>query len=269
MTVIVYRSKSASFAANRVAKAVPGIKAVQQDSTIPADARAVVRWDCWADGLSLPQGAIDINPAIAVQRARDKAETRRLLAELAPPTWFARPDIQVPCVIRPKTHKAGARFHVVRETSGVLRAVRRCGNGWYASRLIEKAREFRVFVVQGRVVAVSERFPAHATDVAWNLARGGRLINLERKAWPTDILRAALEAARRLGLGFGAVDACFCTEGRAWIFEANTSPALRNKFTIKQIAKGLAACGTMVIPPIKDGAQKAKSFAHPAIVGER
>lgn len=248
-TVIVYRSRSASFAANRVAAASSGdIRAVQQDAYRHQEGdTAVVRWDCYV-GLSHPDSVLDVNPAARVAVVRDKTASRILLAELAPQTWFTLADVQVPCVIRPRRHKAGAHFHIVRETSDILRATRRCGSGWYASRLITKQREFRVFMVQGRVAAVSERFPRTEDDgntsaIAWNLALGGRLINVARPGWPVGVLKASITAMGRLGLGFGAVDACIDTAGQTFIFEVNCSPALRNKFTIKQLAKALAFTG--------------------------
>lgn len=269
-TVIVYRSRSASFAANRVAAASSGdIRAVQQDAYRHQEGdTAVVRWDCYV-GLSHPDSVLDVNPAARVAVVRDKTASRILLAELAPQTWFSLADVQVPCVIRPRRHKAGAHFHIVRETSDILRATRRCGSGWYASRLITKQREFRVFMVQGRVAAVSERFPRTEDDgntsaIAWNLALGGRLINIARPDWPVGVLKASITAMERLDLGFGAVDACIDTAGQTFIFEVNCSPALRNKFTIKQLAKALAFTGD--VSPVKTGAKKAKSFVHPAVL---
>lgn len=266
MTVIVYRSKSASYAAQRVANASNGaIRAVQENNYRPRDGDSmVVRWDCYAD-LSIPTGVLDLNRAAAVVQARDKGASRRVLAELAPPTWFDRADVQVPCVVRPRTHKAGNKFYVCKNHLEVATAVWHCGTGWYASRLIDKAREFRVFVVQGRVAAVSERFQGIDHAVAWNLALGGRLRNLNRPDWPVDVLRAALTAMERVGLGFGAVDACIDTARRVWIFELNTSPALRNKFTIAQIAKALSS-PLADSPPVREGAQKPRSYAHPAVL---
>lgn len=263
-TAIVYRSQSASHAAKRVAAAAPGLRAVQQDAYRPQPNEAVVRWDCY-EPLLTNTHTVDINPATAVQGVRNKITARSILGALSPNTWTDLPSIQLPCVIRPKRHKAGAHFYVCR-TAGEARAaahrLRRVG--WYASQLIQKVREFRVFVVKGRVVAVSERFPGNSHEIAWNLALGGRLANLDRADWPIAVLKAGVEGANRLGLGFAAMDVCLDTAGAAWVFEGNTSPALRNKFTIKQIAKGLAYSGD--VPPVKTGASKPKSFAHPAIL---
>lgn len=264
-SVIVYRSQSASFAAKRVASASEGhIRAVQQDGYrhLAGDS-AVIRWDCY-DDLPIPSGVRDINPAAAVRAAREKGAARVTLAELAPPTWFNRADVQIPCVVRPRRHKAGNKFFVCRTHQDVAVAARRCGAGWYASRLINKSREFRVFVVGGRVAAVSERSAGDSHEVAWNLALGGRLRNLNRPEWPVDVLKAAITAMGRVGLGFGAVDACIDTDGRIWVFELNTSPALKNKFTISQLAKALSS--PFVDAPIKEGAKRPKSYAHPGVL---
>lgn len=266
-TVLVYRSNSASYAAKRVAAAAPGITAVQQDHLGDhGRGDVLVRWDCY-ENLP-PHNARDLNPARAVQGARNKIAARAILGDLSPETWTDIGSVRLPCVIRPTRHKEGKHFFVCNTPGEVRAAVQRLRRlGWYGSTLIHKAREFRVFVVEGRVVAVSERFPANSTDVAWNLARGGRLVNVARGDWPVEVLRASVEACNRLGLGFGAVDACIDRTGRVYVFEVNTSPALKNKFTIKQIARGLAAAGRE-LPPIKATARKPRSFAHPAILAE-
>ena len=192
-TVIVYRSQSASFAAQRVATASNGaIRAVQQDHYRhqPGDT-AVVRWDCY-ERLAIPPEVRDINPYQAVLASREKGQARTLMGPLAPQTWFRLGDVRTPCVVRPRKHKAGVRFFVCRNQDDVARAIRRCGTGWYASALIDKAREFRVFVVGGRVAAVSERFPGDEASgpgtVAWNLALGGRLANVNRPDWPECVV---------------------------------------------------------------------------------
>lgn len=263
MSVIVYRSESASYAAKRVAAAAHGLKAIQQRHYRPApNDGPVIRWDCYED-LAVPQG-LDMNPARAVQAARDKIRARAVLGHLAPRTWTEASAVRLPCVIRPRRHKAGLHFHVCNTTAEVLRAIKKLGRrGWYASELIDKAREFRVFVVAGRVAAVSERLPGTSHAIAWNIARGGRLINVNKPYWPVEILAPSIEACRLLGLGFGAVDVCIARDSRVFVFEVNTSPALKNKFTIRQIARSLAHGAA--VKPVKDGARKPGSYQHPAL----
>lgn len=265
MNVLIYRSKEASFAAKRIAAAMPGhLRTAQQDHYKPKQGdTAITRLDCYEE---LADTVDDWNPAHAVQGARDKIVARAMLGDLSPDTWTDLNVVRVPCVIRPRRHKAGVHFYVARSPADVRKftaKLRRLRRGWYATQLIDKAREFRVFVVQGRVAAVSERLVGASKTLAWNLAMGGRLINVNRADWPIEILRPSIEACNRIGLGFGAVDVTIDKAGRVYVFEVNTSPALRNKFTIKQIARALAWTGK--VNDIKEGAKKASSYQHPAL----
>jgi glutathione synthase/RimK-type ligase-like ATP-grasp enzyme len=90
---------------------------------------------------------------------------------------------------------------------------------------------------------VSERFPAHPEDIAWNLARGGRLINVVYDNWDPAICRGAIEATKRLGLDWAAIDIALDDNDNVVVFEANTAPGLRNPYTIKQIAKTFSWIG--------------------------
>lgn len=268
--VIVYRSESARPACERVVRCEPShIRSVQESSYRHLEGdTAVIRWDSHTE-LRIPTGVMDVNPLLQIGVARNKALSRVRLGTLAPLTWQTRHAMQFPAVIRPRRHKAGERFFVVNEMDAARRAINRCGAGWYASQLLNKSREFRVFVVQNRVIAVSERFPGEdVSAVAWNLALGGRLANLERKQWPLPVLTASLEAMRRIGLGWGAVDACLDTDGRAWVFEMNTAPALRNHYTIEQIAKAFAWIDSEdpeTYALTNDGTLTWKDYIHPAL----
>ena len=214
------------------------LQQVRQTQLVPVpvavnpDRQVAIRWGSrWAG-----RADIEINTAEAVALARDKRGSRQALRGICPETWWQRSQVQLPCVVRPRRHHAGNRFFVCRTPDALNTAINRCGPGWYASELIEKTNEYRVFVLQGRVVCVSERFPANATDVAWNLAAGGRLINVKRGAWPLNVAHKSIEAARRTGLDWAAVDACVDNRGRVLIFEVNTAPGLKNEYTISQIA---------------------------------
>lgn len=208
---------------------------------VQAERNVLIRW-----GSRWPGAAdITINTAEAVRMARDKRQSRRLLRGLCPTTWDRRGDVQVPCVIRPRRHHAAHGFHVCRSIAEVPRAIARCGLGWYASELIEKVNEYRVFVFQGRVIRVSEKLPPTVGravhDVAWNLANGGHSRTLKRKAWPITVAVAAIRAANRLGLDWTAVDVGVARDGRVVVFEANTAPGLTNPNTIEQIAFAFAS----------------------------
>ena len=235
---------------------------------IPREINVLVRWG------SRWEGRADrvINTAQAVRTARDKRESRRLLHGICPATWFRSRDVQTPCIVRPKKHHAAAHFYVCNTGQAVERAMVRCGPGWYASAIIDKAHEYRVFVLQGRVVCVSERFPPAGTPtigagLAWNLAAGGRLVNVRRPDWPLPACKAAIEAARRVGLDWSAVDVAIDQRGRAVVFETNVSPALKNPHTIQCIAWALASTAQDTAPDHLDLSQDLtwSDLLHPSL----
>jgi len=236
MVTLIYRAKTVGPVCNRVAKAAPTSIRFARDHGLVVPEGLIVRW-----GSVIAADNPALNSADAVQVAKDKIETRRRLGPLAPPTFFKRETIpdpeKMPCVIRPAFHHAGKKFYVCSSKAAVNKAIDRCGALWYASLLIDKAHEYRVFVCQGHVVAVSERFPADAKAVAWNLAMGGRLINVRYKEWPIPVCKAAIAATEKLGLDWCAIDLAVDTGGDLFVFEANTAPGLRNPFTIGQIAR--------------------------------
>ena len=272
MATLVYRAESVGPVCKRLCKTVDGLQFVRDNKPVPEG--LVVRWgSVWP-----PDGQVrqSLNSAESVAVAKDKIETRKRLGVLAPPTWFRRQDIpdpeQMTVIVRPGKHHAGKRFYVCSSAASLDKAIRKCGASWYASLLIEKAHEYRVFVCQGRIVAVSERFPAEdaigAGKIAWNLAMGGKLINVRYNDWPLPVCKTAISACDKLGLDWGAIDLTVDTGGDVWVFEANTAPGLRNPFTMKQIAKTFVWAGENKSPkPVKG--ETWQSLMHPALKSSR
>lgn len=144
-------------------------------------------------------------------------------------------------------------------------ASRACHAGWYASELVNKAHEYRVFVLDGYVVCVSERFPGEPGAVAWNLALGGRLINLRYNEWPVGMLNTTVAAVRRLGLDWAAMDVAVDTAGRTVVFEANTAPGLRNPYTLGQIGRAFASLATQRWKQEQENPTRWQDLVHPAL----
>jgi hypothetical protein len=184
----------------------------------------LVRWGSRRRGTA----DIEINSAEAVILARDKKESRRKLAGLCPETWFTASAVKTPCVIRPRHHHAGKKFFVCHNVNEVERAILKCGPGWYASALIEKAAEYRVFILQDRVIRVSTKHQGQPGEIAWNVGNGASAAGIARKNWPIPVLKAALEASRRLGLDWTAIDVATDATGKTYVLEANTAPGLQS-----------------------------------------
>ena len=213
----------------------------------PAEPNVLVRWGSrWAG-----RADIEINTAVAVSDARNKKRSRQLLAGICPETWFDSGAVRTPCVVRPKVHFGGNKLFVCNSPADLQTAIRRCGPGWYASELIDKVREYRVFVLQGRVLSVSERFPGSSTDIAWNLHAGGRVAMVKRRDWPIDVVKTAIEAARRVGLDWTAVDLAVCRDGKVVVFETNTAPGVTTERGVERIAFAFSSLiESSTLPPL-------------------
>lgn len=93
--------------------------------------------------------------------------------------------------------------------------------------LIQKAAEYRVYVVCGRVAAVAQKTPGNPHKIAWNVARGGMFRNLRWDDWPLDVCQVAVDAFNLSELHFGGVD-IMVEQGtnKAYFIETNSAPSL-------------------------------------------
>lgn len=133
-------------------------------------------------------------------------------------------------VLRPRRHAQGKNLFVVNSFDELLNVVherpRVFANGWYASELIDKVAEYRVYVVSGRVATVAQKTPEDPSAVAWNVAQGGRFDVVRWGEWPMEAVRVALEAFKHSGLDFSGVDVMIDRDGRAYVIELNSAPSL-------------------------------------------
>ena len=246
----------------------------------------VFRWGCTSNipkgGLMYPDGKhyrSVINVATAIHLIGDKARFRKLLRndqpELIPQTFFSMEEIMGeeemgPLVVRPKHHAQGKHVYLVRTPQELTDAVKRCGEGWYASEYVDKAQEFRVFVSQGRAVWVAEKTPGNPEDVAWNVAKGGRFDNVRFDAWPLKVVRYAIESFNHSGLDFGGVDVMIGKNGGVYVIEINSAPSQTSPYRQSCTAKAFDyICNNGKEPiPLREGRGGYKKFIHPAICEE-
>lgn len=157
---------------------------------------------------------------------------------IVPKTWVRETYHQMvtsdfPVVVRPSHHAQGRNLWVantmselhfiLRLNSGVL------GTEWYASKLINKSAEYRVYFMSGKVVSIAEKTPANPDAVAWNVAQGGRFDVLRWDDWNpilNSVVRVGYEAFKLSELDFGGVDVMVDQNGRAYVIEINSAPSL-------------------------------------------
>jgi hypothetical protein len=247
-----------------------GIRKYRSDRFRPMEhpTNYVFRWGC-----TEPVGpGIVINQTEAIHRVNDKRGFRLLMNEtgLCPKTWTQATvnEITLPCVIRPPRHHQGRHLFVCNSHNDIAYATQRCGADWYASPLINKVAEFRIFIVQGRCVCVAKKFPANPGDVAWNVARGGRFENVNWDQWPLKAVRIGIEAFTLSGLDFGGVDVMVDAAGDCFVLEINSAPSLTSPYRQKCFARAfdyIVRHGKDHIP-LKPEKGDWKKFIHPAIV---
>ena len=127
----------------------------------PADQQHIpddvyIRWGCTAE---LPRGGDHrtINESRGIHKVNDKSGFRHVMQEqeLCPETWWDIqyvPDDRYPVIVRSRTHAQGRKMWVCRDRDDLIQAAGRAGPGYYVNEFIDKVQEFRVFVMQGRVV---------------------------------------------------------------------------------------------------------------------
>ena len=237
----------------------------------------VIRWGCTANVESNNV----LNTARAIHQVNDKAGFRMWLMEhmltgdrldgLVPMTYldddFASEYDDVDVIVRPANHSRGRDVHRCLSMSAVRSAMRTCGTGAYISEYIPKVAEYRVFVVQGRAVAVAEKTPANREDIAWNVAQGGRFDNVSWDNWPLQAVRKSIEAFNLSELDFGGVDVMVDADGKAYVIEINSAPSLTSDYRQECMAKAfdwIVLHGKERIPMIevRGGYRK---FIHPAV----
>src|SRR3990167_2286950 len=222
MITLLYHARTNGFVCDRIARASEGEIVAVCDKTLSRTKvpGTLIRWDSCVE-LDADK---TINTAAAVKMSRDKRESRVLLQGLCPETWLEEEDLQYPCIIRPKRHHAAVKFYVCHNVVAARKAIRRC-RVWYASPIIPKTFEYRVFVFQDHVVKIIRRYPADPTQIAWNAAEGGLAKRILRTSWPISAAKICIEAGRRFGLDWYAADVIGDAEN-AYVLELNTAPGL-------------------------------------------
>lgn len=225
------------------------------------------RWGC----TSRQPAKHTINTVEAISLVNNKLEFRKVAGSLCPKTWF---DVNIegdfPLILRPSTHAQGRNLHFCRDSDSLnywSNYYKSIGKEYYISEYIQKEKEYRVFVVQGRVVWVTEKTPANPNDIAWNVARGGRFDNVRWNDWPLKVCRIAVEAYNLIpGASFLGIDVM--TKGNdVYVLEANSAPSMTSPYRQESTAKAfkwIVDNGKENIPLVnKIGGYK--KFIHPAV----
>lgn len=251
-------------------RSLTGLTTVRNDKPVPEGVDLVFRWGTTSN---VPCKDV-VNTAAAIHEVNDKVGFRLKMdeAEVCPATFLSPADCELsdcdyPYVVRPKVHSRGRHLYVANTLGELMDAFNKAGDGAYASPLIKKVKEYRVFVVQGRVVCVAEKTPGNPDDVAWNVAKGGRFDNVRWDEWPLKAIRVSVEAFNLSSLDFGGVDVMVDAEGEAYVLEINSAPSLTSDYRQTCFAKAfdwIVNHGKKRIPLVEEKGGYLK-FIHPAV----
>lgn len=263
------------------------VQAIRNDTLerrgMPHGITQVIRWGCTS---SVDCGNV-LNTARAIHEVNNKRDFRMKLQDegedLVPLTirdalnnggrTVLMGNITYPCIVRPTHHHQGRRLWVCRNHAELRNATARCTEGWYASELINKTAEYRVFVVQGRVASVARKTPGNPNDIAWNVAQGGRFDNVRWDEWPLQAVRKSVEAFNLSSLDFGGVDVMVDDNNTSYIIEINSAPSLpmNEDGTPSYRQLCMAKCFDYIVRnskdriPLREGRGGYRKFIHPAV----
>lgn len=247
----------------------------------------LVRWGCTSrtEKFKLER---QLNPSKAIGQVNDKrgfrAKCQAEMPAYTPNSFFnlheTPDDFGGDYILRPKTHSQGRKLWVVNNKVDLFKRLQAekldFDNGWYASKMIDKVAEYRVYVVEGRVVSVARKIPEDENAVAWNVAQGGEFEVLRWDGWAEipSALTCAVKAMALTDLDFGGVDVMMDANGLSYIIEINSAPSLpllddgSVSYRQKCMAKAfnwIAEHGKGNVKPINPGDVGWRDFIHPAI----
>lgn len=226
-----------------------------------------------------------MNTSAAIKRSAEKKSFRLALAEAGvsvPETKAHLSDVPSDCffgnpkkmVVRPSRHSQGKNFHIAEDFTS-LSEYCHLYDDYYISEFINKSKEYRVFICQGKVFAVAEKVPSDVTSPVWNVHDGGSVFrNVKWSNWPIPVCEQALEAHKLSGLDWSGVDVMVDQEGTPYVAEVNSAPSfpLREDGEVAYRTRCFIMCLNYVVeqgtkepletPEVTDY----KSIIHPALV---
>lgn len=250
----------------------------------------------WAYVRNVPNGFTRVlnNPS-NVGISSSKGSFRKKLYDngLTMPTWNISRASQVDemvdsfsydkqYIMRPQSHYGGKDLRVIIPDEcniDTLRSalkttvLREFGGSYYVSEFIEKDKEFRVFVLDGKIVFVVEKIVNDTSVVAWNVEQGGRFENVRFGEWNKVVCEKSIDAIKLAGLDFGAVDVMIKGDD-VYILEVNTSPHITADYWASCVAKAFdyTIDNNIMVAFDKSyddlATAKWRNFIHPAINSE-
>ena len=125
--------------------------------------------------------------------------------------------------MRPRRHSGGRRLVV---TSSPRRRRILEGRGWFAYKIFPKVAEYRVHVVNRRILNVAQKIPSNPNAIAWNHSAGSVFKKVGWNSINRNMAWQCIKAMDLARLNFGALDVMVDKDGNLAICEINSAPAV-------------------------------------------
>lgn len=224
-----------------------------------------------------------VNSAKAIHKVFDKRASRKVFSDLgmAPKSWIDYDDFIETggeeaisegglVIVRPKNHIRGMDMHLCKSFPEVWKASKKFPDGYYISTYIKKVKEYRAFVVSGRMLGVCQKIPVDPAAVSWGCAdeEGGAFKYVGWSSWNLDLVKLSLKGQEKMGIDFAAVDIIEDAAGKFYLLELNSAPSMPDYWAecFSKAFDYIILKGKEFIPVGSDGTWR--SYIHPSLSTE-
>lgn len=240
MKISISRSAGSSMATvERIISNIGDARLIEREGMNKSKADILFRFG----GVRTHRSSFEINTPTMIRTMNNKPLTRRLLQEghvRIPLTYFSKAEVErsrharFPLIGRGQYHLQGKGVVICNN----LRDVNRDMKSRYWSEIIDKDREYRVYVFFGKVVGMEEKVPKDRNKVVWNYHAGNSVFeSIKWKNYPLSVCKLAVQAAECIGVDFSAVD-LISKDDDHYVLELNASPSC-SKSKCRRIAQAL------------------------------
>jgi glutathione synthase/RimK-type ligase-like ATP-grasp enzyme len=236
---ILKRKGSRLTTVKKIIENLQDVRLLKKEDSPRINAEILFRW-----GASYPiESLFEINTPQMIETTDNKKRTRRILKDNhipIPKTYFNKNEIHnsnhlhYPIIGRTKYHSQGKGVII----SNNIRDINADEHSAYWSEVIDKDREFRIYVFFGKIIGAEEKIPNDYNCIIWNFSIGNAIFRIiKQENYPITVCTLAIQAAEVIGIDFAAVD--IISKGdQNYVLELNTSPSCTGA-RCRAIAKGI------------------------------